>query len=573
MWRPALILALAALRVEGSCFGRDASFTRGGKPTVTQPSSRDPTKVMVDWSKIVTNIQCVDKFVVWMWPDGTDRSSSTTIKKEVAKNIKSNIMEVQACVGYRFAVELDEREMTGNKKFSGETLSKTTGEAKMGRLDASQFTVGYHWDPVRQVSDLRLASISFPRTAVENANCLDYIQVTGEEVRARARPSLSRASSTSSMTGRVSWSHLGGSSPSSPAITAGGASTLPGLLGRGRSTSSSSSTSSGYVSPFGPVETPHYSGTLPRNAGGASHHAGPVKVQPPFLYPMIEILVAAKDCAEYNFEVKVMAPRSKELKRVSGVHLAALADLPYYVPPPITDVMTISFKAGKPVYGVKTASGVSAACLPAYFEALDAFRQRLENEVSHVGGRGGSSSPRPGQGGQGSSLGRGGSGGSFGRPGSALSGIFGGGSGSQAAEEQALRTAGCICTSTTLELATTDASLRRKTPAIFGHFAYKGTSGGRPYYQRVAPPPPPPGSPATPTTAPSAPTYLFWLPTEKQWMVGPTLASKSGGVYSTDKNSLAACPADPQTVGNWQRKGSFLGRWKKEASMSMTCVL
>ena len=31
-----------------------------------------------------------------------------------------------------------------------------------------------------------------------------------------------------------------------------------------------------------------------RKTGGASHHAGPVKVQPPFLYPMIEILVAAK---------------------------------------------------------------------------------------------------------------------------------------------------------------------------------------------------------------------------------------------------------------------------------------
>ena len=29
----------------------------------------------------------------------------------------------------------------------------------------------------------------------------------------------------------------------------------------------------------------------------------------------------------------------------------------------------------------------------------------------------------------------------------------------------------------------------------------------------------------------------------------------------------------PQTVSNWQRKGSFLGRWKKESSMSMTCVV
>ena len=28
-------------------------------------------------------------------------------------------------------MELDEKEMTGNQKFSGETLSKTTGEAKV----------------------------------------------------------------------------------------------------------------------------------------------------------------------------------------------------------------------------------------------------------------------------------------------------------------------------------------------------------------------------------------------------------------------------------------------------------
>ena len=31
----------------------------------------------------------------------------------------------------RFAVELDEKEMTGNKKFSGEQLFKTAGQAKV----------------------------------------------------------------------------------------------------------------------------------------------------------------------------------------------------------------------------------------------------------------------------------------------------------------------------------------------------------------------------------------------------------------------------------------------------------
>ena len=45
------------------------------------------------------------------------------------------------------------------------------------QLDKSQFTVGYHWDPVRHVSDLKLASISFNKNIMKNANCLDFIQV------------------------------------------------------------------------------------------------------------------------------------------------------------------------------------------------------------------------------------------------------------------------------------------------------------------------------------------------------------------------------------------------------------
>jgi len=558
-----LLLSLAFLRSDGSCFGRDASFARAAKPAVTQPSRNDPSKVMVDWSKIVTNAQCVDKFVVWMWPDGTERSGKTTVKKEVSKTTMSAIMDMEACVNYRFAVELDEKEMTGNQKFSEEQLFKTAGETKVVRLSASDFTVGYHWDPVRQVSDLRLASISFPRSAIEHASCLDYIQVTGQEVRAGS-PTLSRQASTASMTGRVQWSHLSSPSPrpGSP-ISVGGASTLPGSLGFGRSSSvmssssRSSSGSSGYVSPFGPVETPRYANSLPRKTG-ASNHVGPVKVQPPFINPMIEILVAAQDCAEYNFEVKLFAPTSRELKKVSGVHLPSLANLPYYVPPPVTDVMSISFgTSGRPVYGVKTSSGVSAACLPAYFEALDAFRQRLENEIGHLGSQAaGSQSPRPGQGGQGSSTGSQGSSGGRGGSGGFLGGLMGGRS-SSSSEDPALKTAGCVCTSPNLNFDTTDAALKSKTPQIFGRYQFAGTEGGRPYYQK---------SPAS-----SPPTYLFWLPADKQWMVGPTKGSKSGGIFSSVKNSLAVCPGDPPASGNWQRKSTFLGRWKVEPTLSMTC--
>lgn len=314
-------------------------------------------------------------------------------------------------------------------------------------------------------------------------------------------------------------------------------------------------------------------------------------MQPPFLNPMIEILVAAKDCAEYNFEVRLFAPRSQEVKKISNVHLSALADLPYYVPPPVTDVMTISFgSSGKPVYGVKTSSGVSAACLPAYFEAVDSYRQRLENEIGHMGGKGG-------QGGQGghssggqgshSSWGQGGRGGSSVRPTSRPSGGSGGHA-NEASEEEALKKAGCVCTSPHLEFSTTDAKLRAKTPDMFGHFHYAGLEGGKPYYQRfphshagshshsspgVTPSSPSsPASPSPSSSTPAKPVFLFYLPAKKQWMVGPTKGSTSG-VYASTENTAAACPGDPPSVGQWQRKSSFLGRWKKEATLSMTCEL
>ena len=129
----------------------------------------------------------------------------------------------------RFAVELDEKEMTGNKKFSGEQLFKTAGQAKvvmiimniammvlvlvmalvnkqwlfhvlgveiecqrlhrglpLGSCPSSNLSLpisSSHHHHVEdnnndsQVSDLRLASVSFPRSAIEHASCLDYIQV------------------------------------------------------------------------------------------------------------------------------------------------------------------------------------------------------------------------------------------------------------------------------------------------------------------------------------------------------------------------------------------------------------
>ena len=54
------------------------------------------------------------------------------------------------------------------------------------------------------------------RDLIKYPSCLDYIQVAGEEI-ASKKPSLSRQSSTASMTGALKWDHLN----YNPQITAG----------------------------------------------------------------------------------------------------------------------------------------------------------------------------------------------------------------------------------------------------------------------------------------------------------------------------------------------------------------
>ena len=372
--------------------------------------------------------------------------------------------------------------MRKNYHWTNELVFKTAAVAKVVNLDARRITVGYRWDPVKHVSDLKQASIKIPKSLIQNSNCLDYIQVgifihththtqihmftvevTGTAV--RSRPSTTHRASSASMSGEVWWGHLGQTARQhNPAITVGVASTLPGRTGspaRGplagtwtttsRPTSRPSSRPSSGTpipvgnSPFGPVETPAYANTLARSdRGGSTRAVGPVKLQPPFLGENIELLISAPDCAEFNFDVKMFAPSSTKVGSVS-VNLPALANIPSYVPPPVTDVMSISFTSGRPVYGVKTSSGVSAACLPAYFEASDAYRQRLENEVGYLAGRTSSAQAVVSQTNQRSDV----------------------------VDTETLRAHGCGCSSTTLTFSSTDKNVQKEHPDYFGSYKYK----------------------------------------------------------------------------------------------------
>lgn len=542
-----------------------------GKPTISQPSRTDATKVMVDWSKILKNPDCADSFTLLVWADGTQQIAAT--KFAVDKNTKSKIVDVQPCVGYRFAVESHEKNTLGTKTVtSGDQVFKSVGAPSSLNLDASRFHVTYHWDPVQKVVDLRMASITIPREMLPGASCLDYIQVTGTAVRG----SSGSGSSSPSRARSFSWGHLG-QAGYNPNIQVGAAATLPATTGagsysnavRGPTATTWQATTSRPGSPTGnqspsltpPISSPHYANSLPRATGGAAHTVGPIRVQPPFLNPLIEIKVPVQDCAEYNFEIKLFAPSAKEVGKVSNVRLPPLADVPGYVPPPVTSVMSISYGTnGKPVYGVKTASGVTAACLPAYFEAYDAYTHRLENEVSW----------QIGEGNRAQSL------------------VSNSRNTLESSQEELLRKSGCVCTSPHIEFSTTDATFLKDYGNQFGHYHFEGMHGGRPFYKQM--PHDHAGShshgstaptgvrpPITTTTArpatPKPPMFIFWDEKHKQWMFGPVVGSTSKIEFGSIENSLSKCPADPPSTGNWQYKSSVLGRWKKSAELKVECEI
>ena len=66
------------------------------------------------------------------------------------------------------------------------------------------------------------------------------------------------------------------------------------------------------------------------------------------------------------------------------------------------------------------------------------------------------------------------------------------------------------------------------------------------------------------------PMFLFYEKKKAQWLFGPTLGSSSGADYGSVEKGTAKCPADDS--GWWMRKSSFLHRWKKEASLKVTCT-
>ena len=78
------------------------------QPLVSQVSRTDPQQVLVSWDKIIKRPECVDRYHVWVWPEGTERTSKAGRKilvEEKAKGKKnvvtSKTVTVEPCLNYK----------------------------------------------------------------------------------------------------------------------------------------------------------------------------------------------------------------------------------------------------------------------------------------------------------------------------------------------------------------------------------------------------------------------------------------------------------------------------------------
>lgn len=250
-----------------------------------------------------------------------------------------------------------------------------------------------------------------------------------------------------------------------------------------------------------------------------------------------------EDCAGYMFHLQIYGG-SKKIGELASISLPALANLPTFVPAPVTSVVAVSFStSGVPIYKVNPESGVPLSCLPAYFEAYDAYAQRVDNEVSWV-----KEEERRVE--------------ELAKSDTLLN----------AAQDELLKAHGCTCSSPSVKLSTTDANVLKKEKATtqIGSYAFAGMHGGHPFYKRK-PNAPTPGPASTTSSRQEESVFLYYLPSKQQWVFGTSLGSTSGLFFGTVEKSPAKCPGDSNSRGGWQTATGTFGRWKANSKVNVEC--
>ena len=184
---------------------------------------------------------------------------------------------------------------------------------------------------------------------------------------------------------------------------------------------------------------------------GGQKKTAVVKESPPFRNDDVELVVPVEACQQYTFEVRIISPNNAVVGTIPDVLLPKLPDIVDFVPPPVTEVVDVKFlMGGKHDVVAKKGGPIPDSCLLDYFEALDAFANRVEiiandQHVVNVAEKTVQDNVQDDV---------------------------------EKTQSESLKKFGCVCTSPRLEI------LNMETGSFdaLGVYLYQGMHGGRPYY-------------------------------------------------------------------------------------------
>ena len=337
---------------------------------------------------------------------------------------------------------------------------------------AKHLTIGYHANPRTGNFDVSKASIKIKREFLTFLDCIGHIEISGT---AKAREPKSRKTS-----------------PPSPAPVSGAGPLYGAGRGAGQqggntaqwrhlaadwgqqppagstSTSTVTRTAEEWSYPSTTTTTATSSSSLPAAAASvftdtflrmkkpvSSQKPAVVKVSPPFSASEVELLLGVAPCQEYSLQLRILSPAGAVVAAVADLALPRLADIPSYVPPPVSEVVEVKFLlGGKHDLAAKQGGPIPASCLLDYFEAVDAFSSRVEAVASSLAEA--NTAARAEQ--------------------AAVQRRV------EVTQEAVLRRHGCLCPAPRLLL--DPAPSHAPAPAWAGVYLYQGMHGGRPSYRQ-----------------------------------------------------------------------------------------
>jgi len=420
-----VVFASCLASIHANCKVGDAKWQ--GAPVVTNSVAG---KVKVDWSKAIYNPACVDEYHLWMWKDGSTKQKG---KKLTMRNNKvmDKEVDVPPCVFTNIGLDSVEKDLFNTHTKESPVVRFNSADLPSFNVSLSDLQVSYYRDPSSGEFSLTTALVSLPTKFLSFAPCLKEIEVSAqrpaEAIKTIGKKSASKTKTTTTSSAPSLRTRLfgkdrqpGESGPPSSMHWGHedgvkyGSGFNPGSVG-GSQTSSGSG--SGYNAGISvstarpPSKTGNWNydtaskigtgvGSQGFNPGAVPTHAQIVgspfnkqflrmksippaatvtKQSSPFPGERVMIKVPVEACTPQELTVRFISKDGSELGKLPPVELPALADIPDYIPPPMSQVVSVSVTKGNPSVSVQSGSSVPESCLPQYMEAVDAFANRIED--------------------------------------------------------------------------------------------------------------------------------------------------------------------------------------------------